>query len=124
MFNPNEVISIDIETGLLLQLNHPNIIKMYEARCQGKIEITNGWIQNSVYYIMEYADSGDLLKFLLYHGMQSEKMVRFYMKKLLNAVKYLHSLGVYHRDIKLENIFIKNDESVFKLGDFGHAILQ
>ena len=44
------------------------------------------------------------------------------MKGILNGVAYLHSIGIVHRDIKLENIMIAKDQygmPVPKLIDFG-----
>ena len=38
------------ETNMLLQFNHPNIIKCYESKI----------LENKAYIIMEYADEGDL----------------------------------------------------------------
>ena len=36
----------------------------------------------------------------------------------MEALSYIHSMGVIHRDIKPENIFLDNNMSI-KIGDFG-----
>ena len=41
-------------------------------------------------------------------------------KKILLAVQYMHSKGVAHRDIKLENIMLDGNQEI-KLIDFGLA---
>ena len=46
------------------------------------------------------------------------------MKQVFEALKHCHSKGVIHRDIKMENILLDQDQNV-KLTDFGFAkILQ
>ena len=57
MFNEEEN---NIEAGLLLRLNHPNIIKMYEYRNYGKVELSNGAEIDCVYFVLEHADIGTI----------------------------------------------------------------
>jgi serine/threonine protein kinase len=106
---------------MLLNLNHDNIIKIYEYRDIGLSELGNGVTVPKIYFVLEYAEVGSLLDlltktddYILY-----EEEARFYMKKLLEAVDFLHSQRYYHRDIKLMNILIHNDEHIVKLADFG-----
>ena len=53
----------------------------------------------------------------------SEDEARMLFQNILQTVKYLHSLNVVHRDIKLENILMKSDDSRtdIYLADFGFA---
>ncbi|XP_052817103.1 eukaryotic translation initiation factor 2-alpha kinase 1-like [Mya arenaria] len=42
-------------------------------------------------------------------------------RQILKAVEYMHSQGVMHRDLKPRNIFLMENESCVKVGDFGLA---
>jgi serine/threonine protein kinase len=44
----------------------------------------------------------------------------FYTKQLISAIKYLHYVGVTHRDLKLENILFDTNFQL-KVADFGLA---
>ncbi|XP_072819846.1 MAPK/MAK/MRK overlapping kinase isoform X3 [Vicugna pacos] len=47
----------------------------------------------------------------------SEKKIAHYMYQLCTSLDHMHRNGIFHRDVKPENILIKQD--VLKLGDFG-----
>ncbi|XP_041427927.1 MOK protein kinase L homeolog isoform X4 [Xenopus laevis] len=46
-----------------------------------------------------------------------ENKLRHYMYQLCKSLEHIHKNGIFHRDVKPENILIKQD--VLKLGDFG-----
>ena len=112
----------NIEAGLLLSLDHPNIIKMYEYRNYGKIELSNGAETDRVYFVLDHADIGTIYDLVQNCGALNEKLARFYFSKLIAAVGFLHTVGIAHRDIKPLNILLKSDEHRLKLADFGHAV--
>lgn len=52
----------------------------------------------------------------------SENIVKVIFKEMLSAVDYIHSIGIIHRDIKLENFLIGTDIDDIKLIDFGLSV--
>jgi serine/threonine protein kinase len=71
------------------------------------------------YYVMEKADS-DLRSFIINNEIAvSQKIVLCH--ELTKAIKQLHSMDLYHRDIKPDNIFFikKGGKGVLKIGDLG-----
>jgi serine/threonine protein kinase len=52
--------------------------------------------------------------------LMSEDQVRWYGFQLASALEHVHSMGVIHRDVKSENVFVMRND-VLKLGDFGLA---
>lgn len=52
---------------------------------------------------------GTLLKHIIKKKRLSEPDSACIIKKMLESLSYLHSLNIAHRDIKLENIFCKED---------------
>lgn len=76
-----------------------------------------------IYLVQELADGGELFDKLDeqpdYH--YSESQCANLVRQMLNAVAYLHSKGIVHRDIKLENFLFssKDPDSELKMIDFG-----
>lgn len=78
----------------------------------------------------EFCDEGTLCEYLNKNKKeQGEKFAKKVMKKLLSAIKYLHSRKIIHRDIKLDNIVVKKikneaneEELIIKIIDFGLSI--
>ena len=67
---------------------------------------------------MEYIEGQDLFQFLEEKGNLPEKEVAKIFYKILLALDHINSQGVIHRDLKLENIMIDEDENP-KIIDFG-----
>ncbi len=60
-----------------------------------------------LWFVMSFAAGGELFNLLKnLGGYIAEPVVRRAMQQLISAVHYLHSVGVVHRDIKLENLLL------------------
>ncbi len=69
---------------------------------------------------MPYVQGGELYKQFLKSRRFSEEATKFYAIQIALAIGHLHSKGIIHRDMKLENILIDKD-GYLKLIDFGLA---
>ena len=104
------------EIEILIKLEHPNIIKIYEYYTD----------DINFYLITDYISNGELYNYVYKAKSFNERQTQYIMKQVLCAVNYLHLNNIAHRDIKLENILVEqeitsNDEQLLnvKLIDFG-----
>merc|ERR1712176_188702 len=76
---------------------------------------------------MEFCEYGDAFSWVKEQGpaQVAEPVIRRSMRQVVNGVRHLHTLGIGHRDISLENILIKvvGGEHIWKLMDFGQSVL-
>mgnify|MGYP002626734033 CR=1 FL=1 len=103
------------EIELITKLNHQNIVKYYKSFTEN----------NKIYIIMEYFDNGDLDNYI--KALKEDKNKEENIKKeeiwnifyqCMSGLNYLHSMGVIHRDISPQNIFMTKNK-IIKIGDFG-----
>lgn len=71
---------------------------------------------------MELAEGGDLFDKIEADSGVAEDIAHVYFTQLVNAVGYMHSRGVAHRDVKPENLLLSADGEL-KVADFGMATL-
>ncbi|CAG2181173.1 unnamed protein product [Oppiella nova] len=70
---------------------------------------------------MDLADGGDILDLIKKDGAIPEPRAKPLYKGVSEAIKYIHTKGFAHRDIKSENILLNKDRTVAKIGDFGFS---
>ncbi|CAA9233179.1 MAG: Serine/threonine protein kinase PrkC, regulator of stationary phase [uncultured Arthrobacter sp.] len=125
VFNPTTADDDDYrrqhtETLLLSTLNHPGLVTLHDAGLhQDEDGRTTGFL------VMELVDGEDLRK-LLKKGPLAPAAVAQVGADLADALAYIHSHGVVHRDVKPANILMfhsgENDTRLYpKLTDFGIA---
>lgn len=102
------------EIKLLSQLDHPNIIKIYEY-----------FIDDVYYYIItELAKGGELYDQICNIKNYSENDAAIIMKQILSGIYYIHSKNIVHRDLKPENILLETNNKgdlFIKIIDFGNS---
>lgn len=83
----------------------------------------NAELAKSSFVFMEMASGGELFDRLIDSGTLSEKALLPYLFGIVEALGYLHSIGIVHRDVKLENVLlVAEDPRSLKLIDFGLAV--
>ncbi|SEF58454.1 PASTA domain, binds beta-lactams [Eubacterium ruminantium] len=75
---------------------------------------------NTAYIVMEYLEGKTIKDILEYEGRMEVERAIMYIVPILDALTQIHSVGLLHRDISPDNIFVTNDGRV-KLIDFGAA---
>ncbi|KOH00327.1 putative serine/threonine protein kinase RTK1 [Saccharomyces eubayanus] len=91
-------------------LHHENIIETFDMLNEG----------DTYLLVMEYAPY-DFFN-LVMSNLMTQDEVNCYFKQLCHGVNYLHSMGLAHRDLKLDNCVVTND-GILKLIDFGSAVV-
>ena len=107
--------AFEAEASILQALDHPYIVKLVD------VFVSPG---HAVYLVMELLHGGDCFDRIVQKGKYTEDESRRVMRRLLNAIFYLHEIkNVVHRDLKPENILLVNreDDIHVKLTDFGLA---
>jgi serine/threonine protein kinase len=100
------------EAEILSGLDHEGIVRLER------------WFETEshLYLVMEFLPGGDLLACIQQHGHFTETEARRLFKELCEAVTYLHTRDIVHRDLKLENILLTAEErsqAHLKITDFG-----
>ena len=125
--NPKAKKYLDNEIGILKDIDHPNIVKLYDVKETSQF----------YYLVTEYCNGGGLSDCLEQYQEKHnkafpEEIVQYLMKQIVSALRYLHNKTILHRDIKLDNILVhfENEEdrrnknmlkAKVKMIDFGFA---
>jgi serine/threonine protein kinase/WD40 repeat protein/cyclophilin family peptidyl-prolyl cis-trans isomerase len=95
------------------QLDHPNVVRAYNALQSGDLLV----------FAMEYVQGEDLAKVVKAHGPLSIPDACNYAQQVALGLQHAHENGMVHRDIKPQNLILtrKGESHIVKILDFGLA---
>ncbi|XP_042343614.1 serine/threonine-protein kinase 33 [Plectropomus leopardus] len=107
------------EINILKEVNHAHIIHLQEVYQTAK----------KTYLVTELCSGGELRQLLQRKKFLTEEKTKHIIRSLADAIVYLHKRDIVHRDLKLENILVKNylgkDDNGrinIKVTDFGLSV--
>ncbi len=126
VFKPMKKVNIMLENfrkevDSMKNFKHENLINIIAANENGIYVDNCGKSHNIMYLGIELAENAELFDFISDPGRRfSEKMARILFKQMIYGLNSMHQLGVAHRDMKTENMFLDKDFNL-KVGDFGFS---
>ncbi|KAJ0046205.1 hypothetical protein Pint_05924 [Pistacia integerrima] len=104
----NKTAYVKLERIVLDQLDHPGVVRLYFT------------FQDtfSLYMALESCEGGELFDQITRKVRLSEDEARFYTAEVVDALEYIHGMGLIHRDIKPENLLLTTEGHI-KIADFG-----
>src|SRR5205807_1940409 len=101
------------EAGAAAQLDHPNIVPIYEV----------GEFQGRPFFSMKLIEGSSLAVLVKGHGSRGEerKQIVAILTQVARAVHYAHQRGILHRDLKPANILLASGGRESYVTDFGLA---
>ncbi|CAH2283569.1 triple functional domain isoform X1 [Pelobates cultripes] len=102
------------EVGIMQSLQHPQLLSLLDT-----FETPNSYV-----LVLEIADQGRLLDYVVRWGNLTEEKITSYLREVLEALVYLHNCRIVHLDLKPENILVDQSltKPTIKLSDFGDAV--
>jgi len=103
------------EINVLKDLDHPNILKMYEFFEDEK----------RYYIVTDICKGGELFDEIVKRGKFDEKDAGVLIKQVLSCINYCHVNNIVHRDLKPENILLETNKEFdqIKIIDFGTSLV-
>lgn len=98
------------EARAVARLSHPGIVAVYD---QGEDDA-------DVFLVLEYVPGQTLRQVLAAEGTLTPRAALDIAAAMLRALAHAHAAGIIHRDVKPENVIIRDDGAV-KVADFGLA---
>ncbi len=111
--DPVALLRFQREANAASAINHPNIVEIYDV---------GAW-DNKQFIVMEYVRGKTLKQLIAHRGALDQKEAVAIMKQLVEATSIAHSCNIIHRDIKPQNVLVKDDGTI-KITDFGIALAQ
>ena len=109
--DPVTLLRFQREANAASKLNHPNVVQVYDV----------GAYEDRHFIVMEYIRGRTLKQLIQLRGALHKEEAISIMKQLLSAISEAHKQNIIHRDIKPQNVLIKDDGTV-KITDFGIAL--
>lgn len=97
---PEELTRLRNEAVFMNQMKHKSILHMVEYFDE----------DDAFYYVMELMKGGLLFNKIVENTFYPEDKAKVVFRTLLEAIEYLHSYGVVHRDIKPEHLLLRTPE--------------
>lgn len=99
-----------------IRLNHPNLVRYYDAF---ELEEASAFGDKIQMGVLEYVNGGDLMG--LYRKKPDADTLKHIFVGIMDGLRYLHRNDIIHRDLKPENILIQHEKGVLtpKIADFG-----
>lgn len=109
----NPLVEIAAMQTLSAHGEHPHVMSLVECTMD----------REHVFSVMDYCDGGELYEMVdELEGPLEEADARHYIAQIAQGLQHIHSLGIGHRDLSLENVLVQRASNTCKIIDFGMCL--